>query len=497
LIFNPSKKISMVTIDDVVRHALERGFFFPTAEIYGGLAGAYEYGPMGVRLLEGIVNERRKRFVFTVDFPVYEIHGSPLLPRAVFEASGHLEKFNDPMVQCKSCKSVYRADKLIEEKLGIDAEGLSLEEIGKIIKENDIRCPRCGGELSEPRRFNLMFKTYVGPVIDESSEAYLRPETAQNIFIAFRRVVNVFGGSLPFAIAQRGEAYRNEISPRRFLIRLRVFRQMEVELFTAPEQVREFSPLERFYDRKLRVLRKEGKEEEARVRDLRGKIPDTILYYAALESELFEAIGIDPNKIRFREIPEHARPHYSSFNLDAEVELSFGRVEVAGNAYRTDYDLKRHAEHAGISMEANYGNKRIVPHVTEPSIGIERLIYAILEHNLEDDGRGRKVLRLKPSVAPYDVAVFPLVKKLRPKALEIRRMLSESGLRVRYRDKGKIGKMYAWADMIGIPLAVTVDYDTLKDGTVTIRDRDTREQERVHIRDLADRIREILKNNRS
>jgi len=481
-------------LDKIQDIAFRRGIAFPTGEIYGGLAGAFDYGPIGTLMRLKLVNFWREYFVKSENH--FEIEGSLIIPEKVFEASGHLAKFCDPLVQCKSCKSMFRADKIIEEKLNQNADGLTLEELDKIISKNKLTCPKCQGEFMNSREFNLMLKTQVGSV--EGNDAYLRPETAQNIFTSFKRIAHSMRAKLPFGIAQVGKVYRNEISPRQFIIRVREFTQMELEVFFAEEQLDNPPNFELLADEELPILTREdqakGKEEATMytVENAAKKkiVPNAAMaYYLAKEKILFEEIGIKSELIRFRHMLPKETPHYSGGNFDLEVKLSIGWTEVVGNAFRQQYDLLSHEEHSKTKMAIQHETGNVIPFVIEPSIGVGRTLYCVLESCYrETNDRDWTWFQFPPSISPYDAQVNPLMRKdgLEEKALEIFEDLRGEGIEVTFDVTGKIGKRYARADEIGIPYCITIDYDTLKDETVTIRDRDTMEQIRVNADELSD-----------
>ncbi len=472
--------------------SIRRGFFIPTAEIYGGLAGFFDYGHLGTVLKRKLINYWLDFFVKSEE-NIYELDSSIILPRKVFEASGHLKSFVDPITQCKKCKTIHRADNLIEDVLRIHAEGLSEKELTKIIEEKNVKCPKCKGKLSEVRVFNLMLKTFVGPTSD--LEAYLRPETAQGIFINFKRIVASLNPKLPFGVAQVGLSFRNEISPRRFLTRLRCFHQMEIEYFVHPDKLNECESFEKFKDVKLRILTREAQKSGDKEIEITAEkaveqklIPNKAMtYFMAKEMVFYQSLGIPFEAIRFRHMLPEETPHYSKGNFDLEIKFDFGWKEVVGNAYRTDYDLKNHMEKSGEDLHfvLDDGTK-VIPHVIEPSFGVERTIYAMLLYCLrEDKERGWDWFALPAKISPYVAAVFPLVNKngLPEKAKEVYKNLKEC-FDVFYNDKGSIGKRYAKADEIGVPFCITIDHQTLQDHTVTVRDRDTTKQERIKIKDL-------------
>ena len=441
-----------------------------------------------------MVNFWREYFVKSENH--YEIEGSIIIPEKVFEASGHLSKFNDPLVQCKKCKSMFRADKIIEEKLNRNVDGLTLKELDDIIAKNKITCANCQGEFMDAREFNLMLKTEVGSV--EGNVAYLRPETAQNIFTSFKRIAHSMRAKLPFGIAQVGKVYRNEISPRQFIIRVREFTQMELEVFFAEEQLDDPPNFETMADEMIPILTREeqakGKTEPKMytVEEAVKKkiIPNAAMtYYLAKEKIFFEEIGISSEKIRFRHMLPKETPHYSGGNFDLEVNLSIGWTEVVGNAFRQQHDLMSHEEFSKTKMTIQHGNEHVIPFVIEPSIGVGRTLYCVLENCYrETDDRDWTWFQFPASISPYDVQVNPLMRKdgLEEKAQEVFEELRGSGIEASFDVTGKIGKRYARADEIGTPYCITIDYDTLKDDTVTIRDRDTMNQIRVSIEELSD-----------
>ncbi|MFW9852838.1 MAG: glycine--tRNA ligase [Candidatus Thorarchaeota archaeon] len=487
-------------IDKITEVCLRRGFISPTAEIYGGAGGFYEYGPLGTLVRQKIIDLWRQSFVLDED-NIFEIKGTVLLPEPVFQASGHLDSFEDPLVQCEKCNSMFRADDLVEQKLGEKAEGLSLEELDKIIKENDIKCPNCDEGLSKARQFNLMFKTEIGST--GGMNGYLRPETAQNIFINFKRLSTFMRNKLPFGIAQTGPAFRNEISPRNFILRVREFEQMELEMFYDPEKANEHPYFVDVEDVEINIVTREmqqkGWKEPLKItaNDAveEGVIPNQYMaYYLALETEMLIELGIPPEDFWFRHMLDHEAPHYSAGNYDLEVNLSIGHMEIVGNALRTDYDLQKHAKASKSSFEVVVDGKKVTPHVAEPSLGVDRIFYTILEKCFREGDREWAWFQFPPVIAPLEVAVFPLMKKdgLAELAYELHNELKEAGYLSFYDESGKIGKRYARADEIGIPYCITVDYDSKKDYSVTIRDRDTMKQIRIPMEELDIALTELM-----
>ena len=435
-------------MEKIVSLCKRRGFIFQSSEIYGGLNGCWDYGPLGVELKRNLKDYWWRTMVHERD-DVVGMDGSILMNRAVWKASGHEDTFTDPMIDCRTCKARLRADQ-VPEKNGVK------------------QCPNCGGkDLTEPRAFNLMFKTYVGATEDESSITYLRPETAQAIFVQFKNVLDTSRKKLPFGIAQIGKAFRNEINPRNFTFRSREFEQMELEYFCRPEQ---------------------------------GM--DLLAYWLKERIKFYQDIGIARERLHILDVPEEERAFYSRGTFDIEYEFPFGRQELEGVAYRTDYDLSQHQKASGKSLEYfdEETKQKFIPHVVEPSAGVDRTVLALIcEAYTEDqapDEKGnmetRTVLRFHPRMAPVKCAVFPLLKNKEPlvaKAKEIVDLLRPH-MYVFYDESGAIGRRYRRQDEVGTPFGVTVDFETLgeKDAnlldTVTLRERDTMKQERVKISDL-------------
>jgi glycyl-tRNA synthetase len=443
-------------MEKIVSLCKRRGFIFQSSEIYGGLNGLWDYGPLGVELKRNLKNYWWQVTVHERD-DVVGMDGSILTHPAVLKASGHVEGFSDPMIDCRTCKAHFRADQLAEKK------GVT-------------QCPNCGGkDLTVPRQFNLMFETHVGAATDESSIAYLRPETAQSIFVQFKNILEVSRKKLPFGIAQIGKAFRNEINPRNFTFRSREFEQMELEYFCRPEQGMEL-----------------------------------LEYWKEERLKFYETIGIPRSKLHVLIVPEDERAFYSKGTYDIEYEFPFGRQELEGVAYRTDYDLSQHQKASGKSLEYfdEERKQRFIPHVVEPSAGVDRAVLALIcEAYSEDqapDEKGkmeaRIVLRFHPRIAPIKCGVFPLLKnnpQLVAKAKEIVSLLRPD-VTVFYDESGAIGRRYRRQDEIGTPFGVTVDFETLgeKDAalrdTVTLRDRDSMKQQRVAIQDLPAILRKRL-----
>ncbi len=474
--------------------AIKRSFLVPSNEIYGHTSGFFDYGPAGLNLKMKIEDMWRDYFIRYEGY--LEVQTATILPEIVLKASGHAANFADPLVTCKACKNKFRADHIIKEGTGKNMDGANPQALEAEIKSANLKCPQCKGELGEVGFFNLMFRTNIGPL--EGNTAYARPETAQGIFLDFPRIFRNYGGKLPLAVGQVGRSYRNEISPRQGLLRLREFTQMELEYFFNPSNPKHenFASVNGV---KMRII-SDGQEKTVEktagefVAD--GTIPNDIMaYFMARQVQFYLALGIPYGKFYFRKLGKGETPHYSGGNFDMEVETSYGNVETIGNAYRTDYDLSAHAKMSGndLSVFVEEEKKKIVPHVVEPSMGSDRLFWCILEHSYRDktEKKDWEWFDFPPSIAPFTVSVFPLMKKdgLAEKAREVTAMLRSHHIETMYSESGSIGRRYARADEIGTPYCLTVDYDTLdsksdKSGTVTIRYRNDGGQERVKISEL-------------
>ena len=448
-----------LTMEKIVNLCKNRGYVYPGSEIYGGLANTWDYGPLGVELKNNVKKAWMKKFVQEEKHNV-GLDSAILMNPKTWEASGHLSNFSDPLIDCKECKTRHRADKLIEEWMhenGEDgvADGWSDEKMLSFMKENHIACPNCGKEnFTEIRKFNLMFKTFQGVTEDSTATIYLRPETAQGIFVNFKNVVRTTRKKLPLGIAQVGKSFRNEITPGNFTFRTREFEQMELEFFCKP-----------------------------------GTDMEWWKYWKEYCKNFLISLGMKEENIRLRDHSKEELSHYSNGTTDIEFAFPFGWGELWGIADRTDYDLKQHMEYSKEDM--NYldteTNEKYIPYCIEPSVGCDRLSLALLCNAYDEeevsDGDVRTVLHLHPFLAPFKVAVLPLSKKLNNKAEEIYSMLSKDFM-CDYDEAGSIGKRYRREDEIGTPFCITVDFDTLEDNSVTIRDRDTMEQERVKIEDV-------------
>ncbi len=419
-------------MDKIISLCKRRGFVFPGSEIYGGLANSWDYGPLGVELKNNIKQLWWKKFVHARE-DVVGIDASLIMNPKVWQASGHVATFNDPLSECKKCHHRFRTDQL----------------------ENSSKCPDCGGELMNAQQFNLMFRTNLGPVASEESVVYLRPETAQGMFVNFKNVVNTARKQLPFGIAQIGPAFRNEITPGNFIFRTREFEQMEIEYFVRPQE------WEKWFD-----------------------------YWLDQQKAWCKAIGIF-ERCEFVEIPEADRAHYSKRSVDTEYKFPFGQKELYGLAYRSDFDLAQHQKTSGESLEYSdpQTNEKFLPHCIEPTWGVNRTLLAVLCSAYDESNPENLTLKLPYALAPYKCAVFPLLKnkpELVAKAREIYQLLATSYQLgpIAWDDRGNVGKRYYSQDEIGTPFCITVDFDTLQDNAVTVRNRDTKQQERVSVEEL-------------
>ena len=457
------------TMDTIVALCKGRGFVYPGSEIYGGLANSWDFGPLGVELKNNIKRAWWKKFVQESPYNV-GLDSAILMNPETWVASGHLGGFSDPLMDCKSCKTRHRADKLIEDyaaenNLDINPAGWSDEEMANYIKENKIACPDCGAtDFTDIRKFNLMFKTFQGVTEDNSSTIYLRPETAQGIFVNFKNIQRTTRKKVPFGVAQIGKSFRNEITPGNFIFRIREFEQMELEFFCKPGTDLEWFDFWRGYCRDF-LLNLGIKEENLRLRDH------------------------DPDELCF----------YSKATTDFEFMFPFGWGELWGVADRTDYDLTQHQNHSGESMEYfdPETNEKYVPYVIEPSLGADRITLAFLCEAYDEEvvdaekNDTRVVMHLHPALAPFKAAILPLSKKLSDEAGKLYSELSKKFM-VDFDEAGSIGKRYRRQDEIGTPLCITFDFDSLEDGCVTVRDRDSMQQERIKIEDVAAYIEKTI-----
>src|SRR5687767_633836 len=477
--------------------ALEKGFYFPSCEIYADApAGFWEYGPTGLKIKNKLVDLWRKEIVRRDG--MLEIDGCQIMSKSVFEASGHIGNFTDPIVKCTGCGSTFRADRLVSERIGKDIpERTSNDNLDAIIRRQNIRCPSCKGEFGNTTQFNMMFKVEVGP---SGEIAYLRPETCQTIFVDFPRVYKTMRGKLPLGIAQLGKSFRNEIAPRQSLLRLREFYQAEVEIFCNPSKLDSLPFFDELSDTTLRISTDGLSVEEVTTNEglKGGLLPNKLVaYYLSILADFYSKTGIDMKRTRFRKLGENERAFYASIAFDFEVETSVGWLELVACNYRSDYDLRGHAITSKQNLEVldSATQSKVLPHVFELSMGIDRSIYAILEHCYYEDKQhdDRVVLRIKPYLAPILVGILPLMTKdgLDQKANQINSALKYD-FDIFYDESGSIGRRYRRLEEIGTPFAITVDNTTMQDDTVTVRHRDTMQQERINISDLHQYLHKAL-----
>ncbi|MBI4043571.1 MAG: glycine--tRNA ligase [Candidatus Diapherotrites archaeon] len=485
-----------MSLEDLNNLALRRSLYYPAAEIYANAPGGFlDYGPLGLKIRNQIVNAWRQQFVEKEGF--MEVDGAQILPEPVFQASGHIQNFNDPLVQCTKCHSVYRADKLLEERLEKNIpESTPVKELHKLIEKEKIQCAKCKGKLGEVKSFNMMMALKIGAT--GTQNAYLRPETCQTIFLNFDRLYKTMRTPLPLGISQVGKSFRNEIAPRNALLRAREFYQMETEIFFNPQRISEAKNWESVKKYPLQLMLHTGKKKDTvmpvacadavQEKIVSGKL---VAYVLARVQQWYEYLGIPREKLRFRELEKDARAFYAAETWDFEVETSQGWLELCACNYRTDYDLKRHAEYSkkDLRVKEEGSKEAFIPHVFEVSMGLDRLFFTVLDLGLKTKKRGpeeRTYLDIKPFLAPYLVAVFPLVNKdgLPEKAHEIYDELRTRSLDAFFDSTGSIGKRYARVDEIGAPFAITIDHQTLKDQTVTLRERNSLQQKRVPVFEL-------------
>ena len=545
---------------------VRRGFLWQSFEIYGGMAGFIDYGPLGNGVRRKLENLWREFFV--INERAVEIDTPTIGIEEVFIASGHASSFTDVAIECEECGRIFRADHYIKEKLGIEAEE-TIESVKEVMETYDLRC-ECGGKFKHPENINLMFSTTIGP--GKGKKGYLRPETAQGIFIDFKRLADYFREKLPFGVTQIGRAYRNEISPRQGVIRLREFNQAELEYFVDPRN-KSHPQFERYKEQKIKLVDKFDNEHYITLSEAveKGIIAHELLaYFIAKTREFLLKAGLKDEKLRFRQHKDDERAHYAVDCWDAEALTSYGWVEIVGIADRSDYDLSKHTQYSGEDLsifipfkepikvkkkkvvpkmdkigptfkekakkivellekaepnekielevdgekivltteyfeikevEEEVHGERIIPHVIEPSFGLDRITYSVLEHAFDKDivdGEERKVLRLKRWMSPVQVAVLPLLSKdeFVNVAKRISEMLKANGIFTEYDDSGSIGRRYRRYDEIGTPFCITIDHQTLEDNTVTIRDRDTTKQVRVKIDELVGILKELLNSEK-
>ncbi|MBN1157333.1 glycine--tRNA ligase [Candidatus Woesearchaeota archaeon] len=485
-----------LSIEEMSTFCKKKGIVFKNSEIYNGLAGFFDFGPLGVELKNNVKQMLWHDFVQTRD-DVVGIDGTIICHPRVWKASGHVDSFSDVLLECEKCKEKYRGDTLIEDVLKIRTDGMPKAEIIKVLKEKEIDCPKCKGILSEAKEFNLMFTTQVGA--GSGVMSYLRPETAQLIFADFKQVTDIGRVKLPFGIAQIGKAFRNEISPRDFLFRSREFEQFEIEFFVHPKKLNDCKFYDEVKDYRINILLDGEKDhKEFSVEELMKKQVFKTkwhAYWLVQYYKWFLKYGIEKEHLRLREHAKEELAHYASACFDVEYKFPFGWKEIHGNADRGQFDLKQHVNESGKDMSIfdEETKEKVIPYVaSEPSQGVERAMLAFLFEAYHDDKeRGNVVLKLHTKLAPVKVGVFPLVNKLDEEARKIYNEIKDDFVTT-FDRSGSIGRRYARADEQGIPFCITIDFDTLNGQSVTIRNRDTTKQERVKIVELKRILRELL-----
>ena len=450
-----------IEFDKIVTHLQTTGFVFQGSQIYGGLSNSWDYGPLGSELKQNLKNLWRKKFVHESPTNV-GIDAAILMNSKVWQATGHVSTFNDPLIDCKNCHNRYRADDLISEQYKeVDVNGMTIDDLNKFMKEHELKCPYCGkSNFTDIRQFNMMFKTHIGVTEDNKSEVYLRPETAQGVFVNFKNVQRATRRKLPLGIANMGKSFRNEITPGNFIFRVREFEQMELEFFCKP-----------------------------------GTDLEWFKYWKDFSINFVKSLGINEENLRFRDHEPEELAFYSKATTDIEYKFPFGWGEVWGIADRTDYDLKRHMEFSGESLEYldPDTHEKYIPYCIEPSLGLERLFLMVVCNSYDEEtlenGEIRKIMHLPAFLAPYKAAILPLSKQLNEDAKKIFNDLIPY-INVSYDETGSIGKRYRRNDEIGTPYCVTFDFDSLNDQCVTVRERDSMQQVRMKISDLKDYLME-------
>ncbi|MBI2662787.1 glycine--tRNA ligase [Candidatus Woesearchaeota archaeon] len=490
-----------LTIEEMAVFCKKKGFVYPNSEIYGGLSGFFDYGPLGVELKNNLKQAWWNYHVKRRD-DIVGIDGSILANPKVWVASGHISNFTDILIECKKCHSRERADTVVEEKTKLSADGLNVKQLQELILKHHLKCPKCNSDFSEPSQFNLMFQTHVGPKQNEESIAYLRPETAQLIFANFKNILDTSRVKLPFGIAQIGKAFRNEIAPRNFLFRCREFEQMEIEYFVHPNHLQDCPYLRDIQNVEILTYSAEMQEKDLEPQKFKMKelLEKKIIklswhaYWLATEYNFFMQLGINPHNIRIRQHKKSELAHYASDCWDLEYKFPFGWKELQGIADRSDFDLKQHIKHSGkdLSIYDEEKKQKIIPLViAEPSLGLDRSFLLLMyEAYYDDKERGNIVLKLPRQLTPYYCALFPLVKnkpELVAFAEEVYKDIKTS-YSCYYDESGSVGRRYARADEIGVKYCITIDFDSLDDKQVTIRDRDTTKQERIPISKLKEQL---------
>ena len=490
----------MVTSDQLIEIAKRRGFFWQGSAIYGGLAGFYDYAHLGVFLKRRWENLWRKYFLGLGE-NYYEIQPALIMHENVFKASGHLASFADPIAKCGKCGNAERADHIVEAHLKETFEGLSPEGLFKLIKKHGIKCDKCKGEITDVSQLNMMFPLKLG-VGKQEKQGYLTPETAQGAYVNFKQMFEVCRKQLPLGIGIVGKAFRNEIAPRNALIRMRELTQAELQIFFDPDTISEHPSFKEVENVKLRLLtvnnRKSNEIEELTCKETteKLKLPKFYVYHLAKVQEFYlNVLKFPREKFRFKQLSDEEKAFYNKYHWDMELDLESlgGFKEVGGVHYRTDHDLSGHQKISSQPMEISINGKKFIPHVLELSLGVDRNLYSLLELAYTEE-KERTVLKFPRILSPFDAGIFPLVNKdgLQEKAKEIQKALEEQGFIVFYDEGGAIGRRYRRIDEIGVAAGITIDYDSLKNEDVTIRDRDSMKQVRVKMKALPDFLRKFL-----
>ena len=497
-----------INIEELAIFCKKKGFVFPSSEIYGGLSGFFDFGPLGVELFNNIKQNWWKFFVQDRDNMV-GMDGSIISHPKIWKASGHVDNFGDFVLICSKCKNRIRADHFIEDVLKIRVEGMKATQMNKLIQDNHLVCPKCRGKFEELKDFNLLFKTSVGAEEDRVSLTYLRGETAQGMFVDFKQIADTSRVKLPFGVAQVGKCFRNEISPRDFMFRCREFTIGEFEFFIHPEKQKCELLAKDHLNLKVMLLDSETQEKghdklkETTIGNMlkEKRLSEWHAYWLAEQMMWLYSIGLKKEDLKIREHVKTELSHYSSATFDIDYNYPFGSKEIAGNANRGQYDLNQHVKESKEKLELfdEETKSKVIPAVIEPTFGMDRVFLATLVNGYHDDKeRGNVVLKINPLLAPIKVAVFPLVKKdgLDEKGQEIYNMLRKD-ITAFYDVSGSIGRRYARQDEIGTPFCVTIDHDTLKNNDVTIRNRDDTKQVRIKIKDLKETLRKLINNEAS
>jgi glycyl-tRNA synthetase len=489
----------MADITTLEQLAKKKGFFYPSDEIYGGLSGFYVYGHLGTLMKRKLENLWKKFFLDEENF--FEIEPPEIMSEKVFEASGHLKSFVDPVVKCTKCGTANRADQIVESFLNRTFEGATPKELSALIKEHNIKCPKCKSALEEVGILNMMFSLDIG--VESDVKGYLRPETAQGVYVNFINQFNILRKKMPMGLAIVGKAFRNEISPRQLLTRMREFTQAELQILFDSDKVNEHENWDKVKDYKLIILPVSERDNKSKIEmtceELSKRIPKFYVYYMVKVQKFYlDALKIPREKFRFRELSDEEKAFYNKLHWDMELDLESldGFKEMGGVHYRTDHDLGGHQKVSKQSQEVFFENKKFVPHVLELSFGVDRIFFALLDlfYSKEKD---KVVLKLPVCIAPITASIFPLVNKdgLDNKAKEVFDK-TRCCLDVFYDDAGSIGRMYARADEAGTPFCVTIDYDTMKDDTVTLRDRDSTKQIRIKSTELINTVSKLIEGEK-